>query len=142
MRRTLVENNEAFSNDAGVADESGGGLWLGNGIGTSLIQNSTITENSAGNDAANGAGGGLYNQSSTLVEVVHTTFLANDASDADNGDQIHNVGTGLTYASSVIPGGGDVNPCEGDDASTISGGYNALSPDDACTAMEPATPRA
>jgi hypothetical protein len=134
MRRTLVENNQAFSNDAGTADETGGGLWLLNGIGASLIQNSTITGNSAGNDIANGAGGGLYNASSTLVEVVHTTFLANDASDDDNGDHIQNDGTGLTYANSVIPGGGAVNMCEGGDAQTVSGGHNALSPDDACTA--------
>jgi hypothetical protein len=134
MRRTLVENNQVFSNDAGTAEEAGGGLWLLSGVGASLIQNSTITENSAGNDAANGAGGGLYNASSTLVEVVHTTFLANDASDADNGDHIHNAGTGLTYANSVIPGGGDVNPCEGADPATVSNGYNALSPDDTCTA--------
>ena len=134
VRRTLVENNQVFSNDAGTAEEAGGGLWLLSGVGASLIQNSTITENSAGNDAANGAGGGLYNASSTLVEVVHTTFLANDASDADNGDHIHNAGTGLTYANSVIPGGGDVNPCEGADPATVSNGYNALSPDDTCTA--------
>jgi hypothetical protein len=134
MRRTLVEGNQAFSNDAGTADESGGGLWLLHGTGTSLIQNSTIHENLAGNDAANGAGGGIYNSSSTLVEVVHTTFLANDASDADNGDHIQNDGTGLTYANSVIPGGGAVNPCEGGDAETVSNGYNALSPDDTCTA--------
>jgi hypothetical protein len=137
MRRTLVEGNQAFSNDAGAADESGGGLWLLHGSGSSLIQNSTITENSAGNDAANGRGGGLFNESTTLVEVVHTTFLANDASDADNGDHIQNDGTGLTYANSVIPGGGDVNPCEGGDAATVSNGYNALSPDDTCTADGP-----
>ena len=134
MRRTLVENNQVFSNEAGTAQETGGGLWLQHGVGTSLIQNSTIAENSAGNDAANGAGGGLYNASSTLVEVVHTTFLANDASDADNGDHIQNNGTGLTYANSVIPGGGGVNMCEGGDAATVSNGYNALSPDDTCTA--------
>jgi CSLREA domain-containing protein len=134
MRRTLVENNQALSNDAGEADEDGGGVWLLNGIGASLIQNSTITENNAGNDAANGDGGGLYNASSTLVEVVHTTFLGNEASDADSGDHIQNDGTGLTYANSVIPGGGAVNPCEGGDAATVSNGYNALSPDDACTA--------
>jgi hypothetical protein len=134
MRRTLVENNQVFSNDAGTAEERGGGLWLLHGIGASLIQNSTITENSAGNDAANGAGGGLFNASTTLVEVVHTTFLANTASDADSGDHIQNDGTGLTYANSVIPGGGDVNMCEGGGAATVSNGYNALSPDDTCTA--------
>ena len=134
MRRTLVADNQAFSNDAGASDESGGGIWLQNGIGSSLIQNSTITGNSAGNDVANGAGGGLRSGGTALVEVVHTTFLANDASDDDNGDHIQNDGTGLTYANSVIPGGGSVNMCEGADAATVSNGYNALSPDDTCTA--------
>jgi hypothetical protein len=134
LRRTLVADNQVFSNDAGVSDEAGGGIWLQNGTGSSLIQNSTITGNSAGNDAANGAGGGLRSAGTALVEVVHTTFLANDASDDDNGDHIQNDGTGLTYASSIIPGGGAVNMCEGADAATVSGGYNALSPDDTCTA--------
>jgi hypothetical protein len=131
MRRTLVEGNEAFGNDAGTSDEHGGGIWMIGLDGDSLIQNSTITENSAGNDVDHGAGGGLYNASIQLVQVVHTTFLANNASVEANGDHIHNAGTGLIYASSVIPGGGGVNPCEGGDATTVSGGYNALSPDDA-----------
>jgi hypothetical protein len=134
LRRTLVENNHASSNNAVATDETGGGIWLQNGIGSSLIQNSTITGNTAGNDAGGGAGGGLYNASNTLVEVVHTTFFANDASHPDNGDHIQNNGTALTYANSVIPGGGDVNPCEGGDSETVSNGYNALSPDDTCTA--------
>jgi CSLREA domain-containing protein len=134
MRRTLVENNEAFGNDPGASQENGGGIWLSNQVGASLIQNSTISENSAGNDVDHGIGGGLYNSSIQLVEVVHTTFFANDASNPDNGDHIDNEGTGLTYANSVIPGGGDVNPCEGGDPQTVSNGHNALSPDDACTA--------
>jgi fibronectin-binding autotransporter adhesin len=131
MRRTLVEGNDVFSNGAGPVDETGGGVWLQNGAGSSLIQNSTISENSAGNDATHGAGGGLHNASTQLVEVVHTTFFGNAASDADNGDHIQNDGAALTYANSVIPGGGGVNMCEGGDAFTVSGGYNALSPDDA-----------
>jgi hypothetical protein len=132
MRRTLVENNQAFSKEVGAAEETGGGLWLVHGAGTSLIQNSTFTENSAGDggDVINGAGGGLFNFSSSL-EVVHTTFLANDASDPDNGDHIqNNDGTLLTYTNSVIPGGGGVNMCEGGDEETVSGGYNALGADD------------
>jgi hypothetical protein len=114
LRRTLVADNQAISNDAGASDESGGGLWLFHGIGTSLIENSTITGNTAGNNATSGEGGGLWNASTTLVQVVHTTFFANDATHPDNGDHIHNNGTALTYGNSVIPGGGDVNPRRGD----------------------------
>jgi CSLREA domain-containing protein len=132
IERTLIEGNTAFTSDVGAATEVGGGVYIqtGAGDGPSTIVNSTIAGNEVGNDPANGAGGGIFNLSTQPVEVVHTTFFANAASDPESGDHIQNNGTGLTYANSVLPGGGGVNMCEGGDATTISGGFNALSPDD------------
>ena len=138
MRRTLVEDNQVFSNNAGSSEEDGGGIWLQHGdrrLADPELDDRGATPRATTRPTAPAAGS--TTASTTLVEVVHTTFFANDASDADNGDHIQNNGTGLSYANSVIPGGGAVNPCEGGDAATVSGGYNALSPDDICTADGP-----
>jgi hypothetical protein len=131
MNGTLVADNRVFNSNLGV--EEGGGIRIRANSGPfSLIQNSTIFGNEAGDDPGdNSLGGGLFNVSTQVVNVVQTTFSLNNATNPMNGDQIHNVGSVLVYASSVIPGGGGTNVCfSNDSASLVSGGFNALSPDD------------
>jgi CSLREA domain-containing protein len=123
---------------AGVNDAFGGAIsFEGGADDDALIANTTLFDNSADAPGAGlSAGGAIYNASNqTEVDLNHVTFSGNDATDAINGDHIHSVGGAVTYTASIIPAGGAVNACEG--TGFVSGGSNALNPDDACLANGP-----
>ncbi len=136
IERSLFEDNEVFSNDNAVVpasdQEDGGAIALTGAAAVGTIANSTISDNTTGNDGGDDArGGGIYSSAAGQVNVNHVTFFNNTTPVTANGDHIHNDGLGLFYRNSLIPGGGGINICEGGDATTVSGGHNSLTADDA-----------
>lgn len=78
-----LTNSEVSGNSAGYGD--GGGLYVD--FGTAILNNSTVSENSAG------YGGGLYVSSGTLT-LTNSTVSRNSSS--------HNHGGGLCVSSSTV----------------------------------------
>lgn len=126
IEHTLVHDNRAM--------DSGGGLFM-SGLGTVSVRNTTISGNSTTNQ---GGGIYLGGSTVVLNNVTMTDNTADqDANATGNGGGIHRDTGTITLRNTIVAGNHDGSPsgpvfpdCSG---TVVSGGHNLIGRNDGCT---------
>ena len=117
--------------------EGGGAIF---NAGTATITNTTISDNTAGeNDASGGLGPGIFTAASKSTTLNFVTLANNRATSSSTGEGGNLGGPGTVYRHSTIIAGGSPDNCA-IPTSTNSSGDQSIADDDTCGTLIQANP--
>ena len=118
----VVIDQSTISNNSATLE--GGGLWNFSGASLSLV-NSTVSGNESSGSAADQGGGGIFNRPGGVLTLINTTVADNDAGDGQGGGLL-SLGEETTVSLSNSLLGDNVAASNNDLAGAVTANYSLI----------------